>query len=186
MKCEGWCLPAIIYVVLAIISLLIVFMDDYVDSYNIKMSITVFHIIWAIFWTCILYMLCSYCHQDWAWIGLMIPFIFGLYILALGTAVILSILAAKETYYDFKNIKYNQAGKMYQYTNTHKYGDMKHDAMKYADLYGKDAMKYGTMEGQDAPMYDQEMMKYVMYDKNGQSGHDMSMAGKYGYSYYNQ
>ncbi len=95
MKCEGWCLPVLIYVVLVVISLILSLTTDFTgasndDAYTARMGIFVFHIFWAIFWVWVLYTLCVNCYYGTAWIILLLPFIIGLFVLAVSTAVIIA------------------------------------------------------------------------------------------------
>ncbi len=112
MKCEGWCLPAIIYVVLAVISLLLALLGDFTqysedDAYKARLAIFIFHFVWVIFWTWILYSLCSYCHEGWAWFILLLPFIIGLAVLAFGTALILGMVVGESAKKGFTGESYD-------------------------------------------------------------------------------
>jgi len=100
-KCEGWCWPAIIYVVLAVISLVLsITMDDpfmgtVENTQQMRVMHTIFHVFMMIFWTAIIYWLCASCHPTWAWVVLFLPFFIGLVLLAVGTAVITGVYAGR-------------------------------------------------------------------------------------------
>lgn len=109
MKCQGWCLPAIVYLVLAVISLGLALLQDLShlnedDAMRVKTATFLFHVVWAAFWTWLLYWLCSNCHETWAWIVLFLPFFIGLAVLAFGTALILAFMVGKGAEYGIKKI----------------------------------------------------------------------------------
>ena len=79
MGSKGWCAPAVIYMVLATISLVISFftMSDYDKKTNNsnKTEIILVHLIVGILWTGLLYWLCSNSYNTLAWIILLLPLI---------------------------------------------------------------------------------------------------------------
>lgn len=109
MKCQGWCLPAVIYAVLAAISLFLALLQDLShldqnDAMKVKFATFIFHVIWAVFWTWLLYWLCSTCNETWAWVVLFLPFFIGLAVLAFGTALIVAFMLGKGAEYGIKKI----------------------------------------------------------------------------------
>ena len=100
MKCEGWCLPAVIYIVLAVISLILALLRDLThlekaQADQVRLITLLFHVGWVIIWTCVLYWLCANCHQGWAWVILFLPFFIGLVVLVFGSALIVAFAAGR-------------------------------------------------------------------------------------------
>ena len=100
MKCEGWCLPAVIYIVLAVISLILNLLMDLShlsrDHANrVRIMHLLFHIAMAVFWTGVLYWLCANCNPGWAWIVLFLPFFIGLAVMVFGSAMIVAFAAGR-------------------------------------------------------------------------------------------
>ena len=98
--CNGWCWPAIIYVVLAAISLSLNLLEnlsslDKNDAHKIKLFHVLFHLVWVGLWTALFYWLCSNCHNTAAWIVLLLPVILGIIILFLGSALITVFMLQK-------------------------------------------------------------------------------------------
>lgn len=98
--CKGWCWPAIIYLVLAAISLAFKLLEDlsYLnkdDSNKIKFAHFIFHVFWATLWTMIFYWLCSNCHNTAAWVVFFLPVILGMVILFFGTALITAFMLSR-------------------------------------------------------------------------------------------
>ena len=81
-KCEGWCVPAIIYVVLSIIGIIMNLMSAGLPTAAVNVII-------VIFWTAILYWLCSICRSGWAWFLLLLPFLFA--IIVIGSTAIVDV-----------------------------------------------------------------------------------------------
>ena len=100
-KCVGWCPPAIIYAVLAVISLVLSitmedpFMGTVENTREMRIVHTIFHAFMLVFWTGVIYYLCSTCHQYWAWAVLLFPLIVGIVLLGLGTALITASYATR-------------------------------------------------------------------------------------------
>lgn len=76
-SCEPWCMPAVIYATLAVIGVLLNFLRQQWSISNLIYSTGV-QVIFIALWTYLLYWLCKTCHQTWAWIVLLFPFIAGL------------------------------------------------------------------------------------------------------------
>lgn len=93
VSCNGWCYPAIIYVILAVISLIgtLLYTPEVPEqnSFGMKLLQVVAHIIIAAFWTFVIYSLCANCHYTWAWIVLLLPLIgFGVVLLLAASVAI--------------------------------------------------------------------------------------------------
>ena len=88
-RCNGWCVPTVIYMVLAIISTLSsLFVSDKVSNQYYygrgKGTILFVHILIGILWTGLLYWMCLKCMYTKAWFLLLVPLfvvIFGFLIL---------------------------------------------------------------------------------------------------------
>lgn len=79
-KCNGWCPPTVIYLVLAVTTTFVSLMtshkyDDAKTNGSNKILYTVGHLIGIAFWTGVLYWLCSNCYNTAAWVILLIPVI---------------------------------------------------------------------------------------------------------------
>ena len=92
--CSGWCVPTVIYAILAIISILInlfqappenIDRDQYIKY---KLRNLLVQVVVASLWTLLMYWLCSNCHEGWAWFLLLVPFLFGLLLMFLVVGVI--------------------------------------------------------------------------------------------------
>ena len=77
-KCEGLCAPTILYICLTIFSILMRLI-----SRKSKANIVMSQILVSSLWTSILYILCSHCHERWAWALLTLPIILGLVLVTL-------------------------------------------------------------------------------------------------------
>jgi uncharacterized membrane protein len=80
-SCQGWCAPAMIYLVLAVIGLVVsLFTSNKFDAtFNQgenKAEIVLVHLVTGVLWTALLYWLCSNCHYTAAWVLLLLPLIF--------------------------------------------------------------------------------------------------------------
>jgi xanthine/uracil permease len=98
--CKGWCWPAIIYLVLAAISLALKLLEDLShlnrdDANAIRFAHFIFHLFWAVLWTMLFYWLCSNCHNTAAWVVLFLPVILGVAVLFFGTALITTLMLSK-------------------------------------------------------------------------------------------
>ena len=88
-SCNGWCWPAIIYVAFVMFSLVATLLRDTtgMDEGSVKrfrVGSFIFHIVMAIFWTWLIYWLCSNCYNTTAWVILFLPFFVGLFFLVVG------------------------------------------------------------------------------------------------------
>lgn len=98
-RCDGWCAPAIIYVILAVIGISLTFLREAVteEEQSKKMTTIGTQIVFAILWTCLLYWLCYLCHPGWAWFILLGPFLIGLALLfLLGLIIDVGIQTGKK------------------------------------------------------------------------------------------
>jgi uncharacterized protein with PQ loop repeat len=91
-KCEGWCPPTIIYLVLSIvttfISLLTVHKYDDMKYNGVnKVLYTIIHLFGVGLWTWLLYWLCSNCYNTAAWVILLLPVIIFVVLLILLVTV---------------------------------------------------------------------------------------------------
>jgi uncharacterized membrane protein len=80
IKCEGWCPPTVIYLVLSLLSTFISLMnchkyDEIKYNGMNKVSYTIIHLFFIGLWTWFLYWLCSKCYNTTAWIILLLPII---------------------------------------------------------------------------------------------------------------
>ena len=85
VSCKGWCPPAVIYLTLALVSTVIsLFTSHYYDDVNYngehKALYTLVHLVGVALWTFVLYWLCYNCHYNAAWVLLLIPILFGFFI----------------------------------------------------------------------------------------------------------
>ena len=98
-KCDGWCYPAIIYVTLAVLSLLITLLQDLShlgeQEGRFRVAVVVFHVIMMGFWTWVLYWLCSNCQNVAAWIVLFLPVFIGLVAVVMGTVALSAWMVGK-------------------------------------------------------------------------------------------
>lgn len=80
-RCDGWCGPAVVYAVLASVSafLALVRPNELVRgipvSGQVRMAGFLVAGLHGAVWTAVLYWLCSWCHNDWAWFLLLFPFL---------------------------------------------------------------------------------------------------------------
>ena len=83
---NGWCLPTVIYLTLAIIGILMRALNG---SYDMSSSILVGEVLHTLFWTAIMYWLCSRGYSGLSWFILLIPLILTtVFILFFETAVL--------------------------------------------------------------------------------------------------
>ena len=82
-KCDPWCLPVIIYIVVAIMSLISIVRLHFQDPKLVSTEAVVMSVLYKTFWLFILYILCQNCHEGIAWFILLIPIIFILLLLFL-------------------------------------------------------------------------------------------------------
>lgn len=82
----GWCLPTVIYVTLATVSILIRALKG---SYDATSTVLVAELIHALFWTAIMYWLCSRGYSVLSWFILLIPLILtAVFIILLETDIL--------------------------------------------------------------------------------------------------
>ena len=79
-KCQGWCPPTVIYLVLSIATTFFSLMtahkyDDMLYEGKNKVVYTISHLFFIGLWTGILYWLCSSCYNTTAWVILLSPVI---------------------------------------------------------------------------------------------------------------
>jgi uncharacterized membrane protein len=96
-KCQGWCPPTVIYLVLSIVttfvSLMTVHRYEDMNNHGInKVLHTISHLFFIGLWTCLLYWLCSNCYNKTAWVILLLPVI--IFVILLILLVTVGFLAA--------------------------------------------------------------------------------------------
>lgn len=90
-SCSGWCLPTVLYLALALVGMV---MQMSMDGYN-ETGMMVGHGLYVAFWTGVLYLLCSNCHEGWAWVVLLFPLILtGLMFLLVGSGLVGGLVAS--------------------------------------------------------------------------------------------
>ena len=77
-KCNGLCTPTILYICLTLFSILMRLISKKSDTKVIMSQLLV-----SSLWTAVLYILCSHCHEKWAWTLLVLPIILGLILMML-------------------------------------------------------------------------------------------------------
>jgi hypothetical protein len=82
-RCDGWCTPLYIYLVLAVISLIATVRTHLQNPKMVSVESIIMSIIYMVFWTGVIYLLCSTCHENIAWIILLLPLIIMLLIIFL-------------------------------------------------------------------------------------------------------
>jgi cell division protein FtsW (lipid II flippase) len=89
-NCSGWCWPTIIYITLSLFGLVLVVINDQRFMHKITFSSEqekykyIFkNLIQQLFWTFVLFMLCSRCKHNIAWGFLFLPVIVLLFIAVL-------------------------------------------------------------------------------------------------------
>lgn len=93
--CSGWCGPTIIYAILATISTVLAFIHPDLKSHQERGVVLLANVINGLFWTGVLYLLCSYCYEGFAWVLLLIPFMIAFLMLLFVTAIALSLIRNK-------------------------------------------------------------------------------------------
>lgn len=78
-KCNGWCPPVVLYLVLSFFSIIMRLLNETI--FNPKIFIS--QIINTSIFTFILYILCTHCYETSAWVILLLPLIIGLLTLIL-------------------------------------------------------------------------------------------------------
>ena len=77
-KCNGLCAPLILYVSLTIFSIIMRLISRKSDAKIVMSQLLV-----SSLWSAVLYILCSHCHERWAWALLTLPIILGLVLVML-------------------------------------------------------------------------------------------------------
>lgn len=75
-KCSGWCTPLYIYLVLAVMMFITTLRMHFQNPDVINTESVVMSVLYKIFWAGVIYLLCSSCHENWAWVMLLIPLIY--------------------------------------------------------------------------------------------------------------
>jgi cell division protein FtsW (lipid II flippase) len=94
-KCSGWCWPTIIYIALSLLGLMLVITNQQhylremkMTSDEEKYNYLFKNVIQQLFWTFVLFMLCSRCKHNIAWFILFLPFVFMLVIIMISLILI--------------------------------------------------------------------------------------------------
>jgi uncharacterized protein with PQ loop repeat len=87
-KCQGFCPPTIIYLVLSIVTTFVSLMTshqyDNIQNNGVnKVLYTIIHLCGVGLWTWLLYWLCSNCYNTTAWVILLLPVIIFVILLIL-------------------------------------------------------------------------------------------------------
>ena len=81
-KCTGWCVPAVLFLILSIVSTIAALLskprNNNINTIEYKFTVFVIHILFIVVWTSLLYWLCSKCQYGYAWLIFFIPIIIGL------------------------------------------------------------------------------------------------------------
>lgn len=93
VKCDGWCTPLYIYLVLAVMSLIATIRLHFQDDQLVTVESIVMSVLYKVFWAGVIYLLCASCHENWAWIILLLPLIFIVLLLFLIFGAIGSTLS---------------------------------------------------------------------------------------------
>lgn len=113
-SCNGWCVPTIIFAVLATLSFftsLATISNHRFNSYlpekynrqKYRVGSLILHTVYSLIWLLVLYALCSKCYTNVAWILLILPFISGLLI------IIVTLLALVRL--DYLEVNINKGGR---------------------------------------------------------------------------
>jgi len=76
-KCDGWCWPVYAYIIIAVIGVLMNVLREWSSGLVGMVWSVGFQILFAFIWTWLLYYLCKTCHQGWATIIFLAPFLLG-------------------------------------------------------------------------------------------------------------
>ena len=82
---SGWCVPLVIYIILAIIGIVVSIIAAYKSkrSNTEKVSGIVMSVLWTVLWIFLMFQLCKRGHEGWAWVILLLPIIFWVIIFVL-------------------------------------------------------------------------------------------------------
>lgn len=94
-KCDGWCTPLYIYLALAVMSLIATVRLHFNDPKTVSMEAVLMSVIYKVFWCGVIYVLCSTCHENVAWVLLLIPLVFMLLLMFLIFGAIGALVADK-------------------------------------------------------------------------------------------
>ena len=92
-RCDGWCTPLYIYLVLAVIFLVATVRTHLQNPKIVSVESIIMSIIHMVFWTGVIYLLCSTCHENIAWIILLLPLIIMLLYIFLIFGVVVAVIA---------------------------------------------------------------------------------------------
>jgi hypothetical protein len=110
-SCSGWCWPTIIYMALAFLGLILVTINQQpgivFSSDEDKYKYLFKSLVQILFWTFLLFMLCSKCKYTIAWGILFLPFVLMLFvfILFIGILRISRISRISRSHSDVNNIQ---------------------------------------------------------------------------------
>ena len=98
-KCDGWCTPLYIYLVLAVMMTIGTVRMHFTDPETVSVETVLMSILYKIFWSGVIYLLCASCHENWAWILLLIPFVFILLIMFIMLGLMGKYIADTKKYH---------------------------------------------------------------------------------------
>lgn len=90
MKMPKICMPALVYLILSVISLLMMIFNDF------KIVATLINIIFIIIWTWILNLICSAGYEWLSWVFVLLPFVIMLILILLFYNAIINYLVKHE------------------------------------------------------------------------------------------
>ena len=84
-ECSGWCIPTIIYLVLAIISIIGSLFTNFSEfSAGVGLLMFLVNAVITGLWLYLMYWLCSTCRQGWSWFILLLPIILVIFFTIFG------------------------------------------------------------------------------------------------------
>ena len=98
--CNPHCGPFIIYVILAVVSLIATVakpMENTENKVQVKATTVGVHLVSILIFGGLLYWLCYHCHLTVAWIILLLPVILFVFLLVLGLGLLADVLAISST-----------------------------------------------------------------------------------------
>lgn len=78
-KCEAWCTPLILYIIISAVGLLGMLFST---SQQNKTSTILTSLAWSAFWSYVMYWLCQSCNQGWAWALFLVPMVLWIFMAA--------------------------------------------------------------------------------------------------------
>ncbi len=92
-KSSGWCTPVVIYIILAILSIVATIIAAFTkngskQTEDQKITNIVVSSVWMLFWTWIMYELCKRGHGGWAWFVLLFPILLWLFMFLIILGVV--------------------------------------------------------------------------------------------------